>query len=51
MPQWRMRGPYLKDCHCIAFCPCHADSDPEQHNSCQAIIGMRIQEGNFGGTA
>lgn len=48
MPEWRMKGQYIKNCNCIAFCPCDADGDPSPDNFCKAIIAMQIQEGRFG---
>jgi hypothetical protein len=47
---WRMKGEYLKNCSCTAFCPCDAHGDPSPNNFCEGAIGMHIQEGDFEGT-
>lgn len=49
MATWRMKGEYLKDCSCIAFCPCDSDGDPAPHKFCEGVIGMHVREGNFEG--
>jgi hypothetical protein len=50
MATWRMKGQYLKNCNCIAFCPCDSDGDPAPHGFCEGVIGQHVQEGNFEGT-
>jgi len=46
---WRMRGDILEACNCHTTCPCNFGSDPTQV-PCEAILGFRIQEGQYGNT-
>jgi len=46
---WRMRGDILEACNCTTTCPCNFGSDPTQV-PCEAILGFRIQEGQYGNT-
>jgi hypothetical protein len=46
--KWRMKGQYVKNCNCIATCPCDTVGVPYPHKGCEGIAGMRIKEGNFG---
>lgn len=46
---WRMRGDVMEACSCTTTCPCNFGSDPTQV-PCEAIIGWRIQEGQYGNT-
>lgn len=46
---WRMKGEYLKNCSCRAFCTCDAHGDPSPNEFCEGAIGMHIAEGNFDG--
>ena len=46
---WRMRGDVMEACNCNTTCPCNFGSDPTQV-PCEAIIGWRIQEGQYGNT-
>jgi hypothetical protein len=46
---WRMRGDVMEACSCTTTCPCNFGSDPTQV-PCEAIIGWRIQEGDYGNT-
>ena len=50
MSTWRMKGEYLKNCNCIAFCPCDADGDPSPNKFCEGVVAMRIHEDTFDGT-
>ena len=45
---WRMKGQYLKNCNCIATCPCDTVGRPYPHPGCEGMGGMHIAEGNFG---
>ncbi|MBA3529520.1 MAG: DUF1326 domain-containing protein, partial [Propionibacteriaceae bacterium] len=45
-----MKGEYLKNCNCIAFCPCDGSGDPSPHAFCEGVVAMRISEGSFEGT-
>ena len=49
MPSWRMRGQYLKNCNCLASCPCDTIGVPAPHANCEGMVAMNIQEGNFDG--
>lgn len=49
MPSWRMRGQYLKNCNCLASCPCDTIGVPAPHGNCEGMVAMNIQEGNFDG--
>ena len=46
---WRIRGDVMEACSCNLTCPCNFGGDPTQV-PCQAIVGLRIQEGNYGAT-
>jgi hypothetical protein len=45
-----MKGQYLKNCNCIASCPCDTGGYPYPGPGCQGVIAMRILEGQFDGT-
>src|SRR5436190_12460963 len=45
---WRMKGQYIKNCNCIATCPCDTIGIPHPEKGCTGMAGMRIEEGNFG---
>ncbi len=47
---WQMRGHYIKNCNCIATCPCDTVGLPYPHKNCEGIGGMHIVEGHFGKT-
>ena len=51
MPDWRMRAQYLKNCNCIASCPCDTGGFPYPGPGCEGVIAMRIVEGHFDGTS
>ena len=46
---WRMRGDVMEACNCNVTCPCNFGGDPTLGN-CAAILGLRINEGNYGAT-
>ena len=46
--QWRLKGEYMKNCNCIATCPCDTIGWPHPDKGCQGMAGMHIVEGNFG---
>ncbi|WP_136418566.1 DUF1326 domain-containing protein [Herbaspirillum sp. ST 5-3] len=48
MSTWKMKGEYLKNCNCLATCPCDTEGFPSPHKYCEGIVGMHITEGNFG---
>ncbi len=45
---WRMKGQYLKNCNCIATCPCDTTGFPYPGKGCDGMAGMHITEGHFG---
>ena len=47
MATWRMKGEYLKNCSCVAGCPCDTHGYPGPHEFCEGAIGMNITDGNF----
>ena len=47
--QWRMKGPYFKNCNCAPGCPCDFWAAPS-HGHCTGMLAMRIDEGQFGAT-
>jgi hypothetical protein len=46
--KWKMRGQYMKNCNCVATCPCDTIGFPSPDKGCQGMAGMHIVEGNFG---
>ena len=46
---WQLRGDVMEACSCNITCPCNFGGDPTQP-PCEAIVGFRIQEGNYGAT-
>lgn len=48
MANWKMKGQYLKNCNCLASCPCDTTGFPAPHPFCEGMAGMNIQEGSFG---
>jgi hypothetical protein len=42
-----MKGSYLKNCSCIAACPCDTSGIPYPGAGCDGIAGMHIARGNF----
>ena len=49
MADWIMKGQYLKNCNCLATCPCDTTGFPAPHKFCEGMAGMNIQEGHFDG--
>jgi hypothetical protein len=47
MADWKMKGQYLKNCNCLASCPCDTIGVPAPNKSCEGVVGMNIQEGYF----
>lgn len=45
---WRMKGQYIKNCNCIATCPCDTVGRPYPYPGCEGMAGMHIAEGHFG---
>ncbi len=48
---WRMKGQYIKNCNCLATCPCDTIGEPSPHKFCEGVVAMNIQEGNFDGVS
>lgn len=48
MTEWKMKGQYIKNCNCIATCPCDSVGIPYPHKGCEGMAGMNITEGHFG---
>ena len=46
--EWRMKGQYVKNCNCIASCPCDTAGRPYPHPGCEGMSAMHIVEGHFG---
>jgi hypothetical protein len=49
MPDWRMKGNYLKNCNCVPSCPCDTYGYPAPHEFCEGVVAMDITEGNSDG--
>ena len=47
MPDWRMKGQYLKNCNCVPSCPCDTYGYPAPHEFCEGVVGMLVTEGHF----
>lgn len=47
MPNWRMKGQYIKNCDCLATCPCDTTGFPAPQSYCEGVVAMNIQEGHF----
>lgn len=48
MPSWKMKGQYIKNCSCLATCPCDTIGVPAPNEFCEGMAGMHIVEGHFG---
>ena len=48
MATWRMKGEWLKNCNCLAHCPCDTIGTPAPNDFCEGLVGMNITEGHFG---
>lgn len=46
---WNLKGQYFESCNCEAACPCIFLSPPTE-GECTALVGWRIDEGEFEGT-
>ena len=49
--EWLMKGRYLKNCNCVASCPCDTVGIPSPNKGCEGVVGMLIDQGDFGGVA
>jgi hypothetical protein len=43
-----MKGHYIKNCNCIASCPCDTAGRPYPNPGCEGMAGMHIVKGHFG---
>ncbi len=48
MNDWRLKGQYLKNCNCVAHCPCDTVGVPTPDRFCEGLNGMHIDKGYFG---
>ena len=46
---YRIKGTFLETCNCDSGCNCNFGGFPD-HGSCEALIGIQIDDGNFGDT-
>jgi len=46
--KWRLKGQYIKNCNCIATCPCDTIGFPYPDKGCEGVAGMHITQGKFG---
>jgi hypothetical protein len=51
MPTWKMKGQYIKNCSCLASCPCDTGGFPAPHKFCEGVVAMNIQDGHFDGVS
>lgn len=45
--KWRLKGKWMKNCSCDVGCPCDFWAEPT-HHKCEGMLGMIVDEGNFG---
>lgn len=45
---WEITADYLKNCNCIATCPCDTEGVPFPHKGCEGMMAMNIISGHFG---
>ena len=43
-----MKGQYIKNCNCIATCPCDTIGFPHPDKGCEGMAGMHLTKGSFG---
>ena len=46
MADWRIEGPYMKNCNCDPGCPCDFNADPT-HGQCEGMAAMIVEKGHF----
>lgn len=49
MATWTMKGEYLKNCNCLASCPCDTEGFPSPASFCEGMAAMHITEGHYDG--
>ena len=47
MTDWRLEGPYMKNCNCDPGCPCDFNAAPTHHH-CEGMAAMIVERGHFG---
>lgn len=47
MTDWRLQGPYMKNCNCDPGCPCDFNANPT-HGNCEGMAAMIVERGHFG---
>jgi hypothetical protein len=47
MPDWRMKGNYIKNCNCLPSCPCDTIGFPKPDEHCEGLVGMDVTHGHF----
>jgi hypothetical protein len=47
MTDWRLEGPYMKNCNCDPGCPCDFNANPT-HGHCEGMAAMIVEKGHFG---
>jgi len=48
--KWRLKGKWIKNCNCDPGCPCDFWARPTR-GACEGMLGMQVDEGNFGRTS
>ena len=46
--KWEIQGEYMKNCNCIATCPCDTVGLPYPDKGCEGMAGMHIVQGHYG---
>ncbi len=46
MADWRLEGPYMKNCNCDPGCPCDFNANPT-HGHCEGMAAMIVERGHF----
>ncbi len=46
MADWRLEGPYMKNCNCDPGCPCDFNANPT-HGNCEGMAAMIVERGHF----
>jgi hypothetical protein len=47
MTDWRLEGPYIKNCNRDPGCQCDFNADPTHHH-CEGMAAMIVEHGHFG---
>lgn len=42
MAGWKLKGEWLKNCNCLATCPCDTIGTPAPNDFCEGLVGMSI---------